>query len=74
MTGRDSSTNRLSVTTFLVLLTCGCKARMRDVPRYEATLSCQSGQKHGHRLRWVEAVRRDGLTLTNDRVKSGELT
>lgn len=72
MTSRDSPTDRLTGSSVMVLLTCGCKGRMRDVPYYTAKLSCQSGLGHGYSLGWVEAVQRDGLVLENNRVKNGE--
>lgn len=40
---------------FLLTLSCGCRARARDVPRKTAYMVCGSGLGHGTKLRWISA-------------------
>jgi len=51
-------------------LNCGCRIRVRDVPRKNAFLSCDSGLGHGHKVRWVTAKDLVGgrFHLTNNTV------
>lgn len=54
--------------TLLTLqLSCGCHAKVRDLTRETAHMTCTSGLGHGTRLSWVNAEKQVGVSVSRNK-------
>lgn len=56
---------------FILTLSCGCRAKVRDLPAKRTYMVCMSGLGHGSKLRWMEGLDlRSGTTYENQFAQS----